>query len=260
MIIKNILKKVKIHSIFFFLAFASVITGLFKEFLVFTSIIIVHEFGHIISATVFRWNIKKINFYPFGGYIEFDEILNKPIKEEIVIVISGLLSQIIYFIIISFLFNNYIISENLYEMFKHYHYSILLFNLIPIYPLDGIKIVNLLLSKFMPYRIAHYISIVISIIFVIFFIIVSIIYYLNMNVILMFGILFKQIISEKKNHNLMCNKFIFERYLYNLNFNKTKIMRNEKIKNMYRDRKHVFKINNEYITEKKLLRKKYKKN
>ena len=259
MIIKNILKKVNIHSIFFFLAFASVITGLFKEFLVFSSIIIIHEFGHIISALIFKWNINKINFYPFGGYIEFNEILNKPIKEEFIIVISGVLAQIIHFILITLLYNNYVISENLYMLFRHYHYSILVFNLIPIYPLDGIKIVNLLLSKIVPYKIAHYISIIISIIFVIAFIAFSLIYYLNMNFILMTGLLFKQIINEKKNHNMLCNKFIFERYLYNLEFNKTKIINSEKLKNMYRDKKHVFKVNNEYITEKRLLRKKYKK-
>jgi len=260
LIIKNILKKVNIHSILFFLAFASVITGLFKEFLVFSSIIIIHELGHIVSALIFKWNIKKINFYPFGGYIEFDEILNRPIKEELIIVISGLLFQTIYFILITIFYNNYIISERLFNLFKHYHYSILLFNLIPIYPLDGIKIVNLLLSKFIPYRLAHFISIIISIIFIIIFIVFSLINYLNMNFVLMTGLLFKQIINEKKNHKILFNKFVFERYLYNLKFNKTKILKNEKIKNMYRDKKHVFKINNEYITERKLLRKKYKKN
>ena len=258
MIIKNILKKINVHPIFFFLAFASIITGLFKEFLVFSSIIFIHEIGHIITSIFFKWNIKKINFYPFGGYIEFDEILNKPIKEEMVIVLSGLISQIIYYFIIVILFDKSLISLNMYEMFKHYHYSILFFNIIPIYPLDGIKIVNLLLSKYFPYRNAHSISIWISIVFIIFFIIFSFTYSLSMNIILIIGLLLNQIVKEKKNHNLMCNKFIFERYLYHLDFNKTKIVNGDNLKKMYRDYKHIFKSNNIYITERKKLRERFK--
>ena len=142
LIIKSILKKVNINPIFFFLAFTSIITGLFKDFLVFSSIILFHELGHILAALYYKWKIKQINFYPFGGYIEFNEILNKPIKEEMIIVISGLISQTLYFFIILFLYINAYVSENIYNLFKHYHSSILLFNLIPIFPLDGIKIIN----------------------------------------------------------------------------------------------------------------------
>lgn len=259
LITKNILKKVNINPIFFFLAFSSVITGLFKDFLVFSSIILFHEMGHILAALCCKWKIKQINFYPFGGYIEFNEILNKPIKEEMIIVISGLISQTLYFFIILFLYNTNYISPNIYESFKHYHNSILLFNLIPIFPLDGIKIINLMLSKFMPYRYAHYISILISIIFMIIFTFISIIFGLSMNFVLIVGLLIHQIIRERRNHNMLCNKFIFERYLYTLNFDKTKIINDENLKKMYRDYKHVFKSKNEYITEKKELKKLFRK-
>ncbi len=260
MIIKNILKKVNIHPIFFFLAFTSIITGLFKEFFIFSSIIFIHELGHTLVALTLNWKVKVINFYPFGGYIEFDEILNKPIKEEFLIVISGLLVQILYFIFITILFNNYLMTETTYLMFKHYHYSILLFNLIPVYPLDGIKLVNLGLSKYFSFKLSHSISIFISIIFVILFIIFSITNYLNMNILLIVGLLLNQIFKEKRNHNLICTKFIFERYLYSLKFNKTKVIKNENIGKMYRDYNHVFKRNGEYITEKKILKNKFGKN
>lgn len=259
LIIKNILKKININPIFFFLAFVSIITGLFKDFLVFSSIILFHELGHIIAALHYNWKIKKINFYPYGGYIEFNEILNKPIKEEMIIVLSGLISQTIYFLIIILLYDHNYIGENIYNLFKHYNISILLFNLIPIYPLDGIKIINLILSKFIPYKYAHYISILISIIFMIIFTFISIIFGLGMNFMLIVGLLIHQIIKEKRNHNMLCNKFIFERYLYSLNFNKTKIIKEENLKKMYRDYKHVFKGKTEYITEKKELKKIFRK-
>ena len=31
-------------------------------------------------------NIKSINFYPFGGLIKFDDYINRPIREEFLIV------------------------------------------------------------------------------------------------------------------------------------------------------------------------------
>ena len=259
LIIKNILKKVNISPIFFFLAFVSVITGLFKDFLVFSSIIVFHELGHILAALYYKWKIRRINFYPFGGYIEFNEILNKPIKEEMIIVVSGLISQTLYFLIIFFFYNANYISPNIYELFKHYHNSILLFNLIPIFPLDGIKIINLILNKFIPYKYAHYVSILISIMFIIIFTFTSITFGLSMNFALIVGLLIHQIIREKRNHNMLCNKFIFERYLYSLKFDKTKIINDENLKKMYRDYKHIFKTKDEYITEKKELKKLFKK-
>ena len=256
LIIKNILKKVNINPIFFFLAFICVITGLFKEFLIFTSIIVFHELGHIITSIKLKWKIKRVNFYPFGGLIEFNEILNKPIKEEFLIVISGVIMQSIYFIFI-FILNKYMyISNQTFLLFKHYHYSILLFNLTPIYPLDGIRIVNLFLNKYYSYNLSHKLSIIISSIFLIILTIFSIIYYLNMNIILIVGLLIKNILKEKKNHKNICSKFLFERYLYNLDFHKFKTIKNSEL---YRDYRHVIKKDGKYITEKKMLKEKYEK-
>ena len=230
---------------------------MFKEFLVFTSIIIVHELGHIITSIILKWKIKKISIYPFGGMITFDELLNKPISEELLISISGVIMQSIYFIIILFLYNNLYISNNLFILFKHYHYSIFLFNLIPIYPLDGVKITNLILNKFFNYKLSHKISIIISIIFLIFFSYISIFYYLNLNIILIISLLLNHVIKEKKYHKKICSKFILERYLYNLKFKKIKTIKNNNLDNLYRDYKHVFKDNGNFVTEKFILRKKF---
>ena len=100
-IIKSISKKIKFHPIFFFLAFISVITGLFKEFSVFFLIIFFHEMGHVLAALHFKWNIKSINFYPFGGLIKFDDYINRPIREEFLIVISGVGAQIIFYFLLT---------------------------------------------------------------------------------------------------------------------------------------------------------------
>lgn len=81
MIIKNILNKISFHPTLLFVALSAIITGLFKEFIILFLIIIVHEIGHIISALYYKFNINKINLYPFGGYIVFDEKINRALKE-----------------------------------------------------------------------------------------------------------------------------------------------------------------------------------
>lgn len=259
LIIKNILKKIKIHPIFFFFAFISAFTGLFKEFLVFSSLIFFHESGHIITSIFFNWKIDSINFYPYGGMIKFNEKINKPISEEVIITISGLLFQLIYYFIIVMLYNSYKISDYTFILFKNYHYSIFFFNLIPIYPLDGIKLINLLLCKNFSFNFSHILSIIISYIFIIIFMIFSYTNSLSMNTLLMISLLINKVIEEHKQHKYYCNKFIFERYLYKFNFRKTKIIDNQNLNNMFRDKKHIFKYKNEYITENSLLKKKFKR-
>ena len=50
----------KIHILFYITAFICFLTGFFKYFIIFTSIIIVHELGHVTGALMFKWNIDKI--------------------------------------------------------------------------------------------------------------------------------------------------------------------------------------------------------
>ena len=76
---KNIFK---IHPLFYLTAFICVITANFKNFIIFSSIIIVHELGHIIGAIIFKWKIDKVILLPFGGITIFQENIDKSLKEE----------------------------------------------------------------------------------------------------------------------------------------------------------------------------------
>ena len=51
-------------------------------------------------AKLLGWNVDKIYFYPYGGYTKFNDDLNKPKKEELLIMLAGPIIQIIYFFII----------------------------------------------------------------------------------------------------------------------------------------------------------------
>lgn len=141
-------------------------------------------------------------------------------------------------------------------LIKKYHYGILLFNLLPIYPLDGGKLINLLLSTNISFKNSLNATIIISYIIVILIVIVN--YpniYLNLIIILLF--LMYKIIKEQKQINFIYQKFILERYLNKYKF-KNSIIINHPDK-FHRNKRHLLKLGNKYYLENEYLEKKYKK-
>lgn len=241
---KNIFK---IHPLYYLVAFLSIITGLFKDFTYITLLIFIHEVGHTIGALIYKWNIKKIIILPFGGITIFNEHINKSLKEEFVILILGPLFQILFYFLLCF-FN---IESTL---ITNYHYSLLLFNFLPIIPLDGSKLLNIILNKITNFKLSHLLTIYISIITLIFLIIK------NKNKVLYIIIFFiiLKVIKEYKEHKYIFNKFLFERYNYDLIFKHKKIIKGIKLNKMKKEYKHIF-YDNKYYTEKEVLKSYFKR-
>ena len=224
---------------------------MFKEFFMIFSLIIVHEIGHLSLGLYFKWNIKNITIYPFGGCIKFDDKINRPIKEEFLILIFGPIFQIIFFLIIYILFLNGFISYRNINIMKSYNLALLIFNLLPIYPLDGGMLVNLLLQEKISYRKSNKIAIVISFITII----LALCIYKNINFLLMSILIIFELLLYIERQSYLYNKFLLERYINKIRFKKYKTINNKN--NFYRDKTHVILFNNKYITEKDYLEKRY---
>lgn len=80
---KNFLNKMDFHYTYIIMAFGLVLTGHFINLIAFTSLIIIHEFGHVITATIYKYRIKKITIYPYGGITEFDTLVNTKIEKDL---------------------------------------------------------------------------------------------------------------------------------------------------------------------------------
>ena len=198
-------------------------------------VVFIHELGHIITGIIFKWKIDKIIILPFGCLTKFNVIINKPIKEEFIISIMGIIFQILF----TYRINNY------------YNIIIIIFNLIPIYPLDGSKILNLFLNKISNFKLSYLITIYIS--YIVIFVLV--IYIIIRRDIISFIILIPLIVGinrEFRNKANIINKFYLERYLYKFNFKKRKIINN--ISKMKRDYIHIIKNNDKYVMEEKILK------
>lgn len=248
--------KIEFHYTYIIIALGFILTGYFHNLIIFTSIILIHELGHYTIAKLNKLKVEKIIIYPYGGLVKMNNLINTSINKELTVAISGILFQTIYYIIIVILYNQGIIREYIFNLFNMYNNSILIFNILPIHPLDGSKILNLLLSKILPFNLTNKLNIIISIITLIIMIYVN--YYdFNYTTILIIGIILDNIIKYQKQLKYIFNKFLLERYIYNITYNKTKKI--NKINHMYKEKYHILKENNTYITEKQALSHKFRR-
>jgi len=240
---KNILNKIYFHPFFLMILLIFISIGHFRFISYFMLLIIIHELGHILVSLIFKWNIEKIIILPFGGLTKYNEIINRPLIQEFLIAISGILFQIVFYILIK----NYVD----YKYFTIINYFIIIFNLIPIYPLDGSKILNVFFNKITSYKNSLLLTIIVSYIFIIIF---SLLFF-KLNRIVAFILVFLMIEVNKlyKERKELFNKFLLERYLNDFKFKRKKTIDN--VNKMKKDCRHLFYINNKYLTENYFLKK-----
>ena len=161
--------------------------------------------------------------------------------------LGGILFQTIFFLITKQLLDN---TSYTYKLIENYNLSILIFNLLPIIPLDGSKVLNILLNKMYPFKKAHLITIYVSYIAILILITLSL---KNVNLVLMISLLIILVIKEHKSHKIIFNMFLIERYIKNISFKNNNFIKNKKLKNMKKYSNNIFIINNKYIDEKEMI-------
>lgn len=196
---------------------------------------------------ILKWKVDKIYLYPYGGNTKFNNNLNTLLFEELIILISGPIFQIIY----GLLFNIIIKDLKYLYLFNSYHMGILLFNLLPIYPLDGGKLVRIFLEYFYNIKNSFIYTIIISMLIII----ILLTKYNSISIYLMICLIIVKIFDELKKYKYYYNNMLLERYLNKNKYNKYKIV--SKIDSFYKNRYHIFKINSKYITETTYLKNKY---
>lgn len=232
---KNIFR---IHLSSYILYLLLILSGYINYLISYLIIIIFHELGHIIMIKILNYKIEQITIYPFGGIIKTNINYNIQSNKLFLISISGILMQLLLILII----------PNQNQVFNLLNNSLIIFNLIPIKPSDGSKILESFLERFISYQKMQIISLIISVIslFGLFIytkniLIFVILYILNMQIILKF----KYII----------NKFKLERYLYPVKYSKDIYVNTEN--NIYKCRNNHIKWYNNYIEESDYFRRKF---
>ncbi|MYL33319.1 stage IV sporulation protein FB [Pontibacillus yanchengensis] len=147
----NVFRHFHVHPVLWVMVGVGILTGSFLQLLSIFLIVLAHELGHYGMALFFRWRIRTVMLWPFGGVMETDEHHTRPFKEEAAVILAGPFQHLWIFGVIAILDASSILSSGLVELLYTYNVVILLFNLLPIWPLDGGKIMFLLLSHHFPF-------------------------------------------------------------------------------------------------------------
>ncbi|WP_430785021.1 M50 family metallopeptidase [Virgibacillus flavescens] len=159
----KILPTIHIHPLLIIFLFIGFITGTFMEIVIMLGIVLFHELGHYLMAISFKWRINSITLWVFGGVMDTEEHGSRPVYEEALVSIAGPFQHAFIYLFIIIVTPMGIIPYSVMEIIIYYNNVILLFNLLPVWPLDGGKFVFTILSGLIPFKKAHRIMVLTSI-------------------------------------------------------------------------------------------------
>ncbi|EET85656.1 peptidase M50 [Clostridium carboxidivorans P7] len=123
-------------------------------------IVIIHEAVHYLTAKHYNFSGFDIELIAFGASIKFKELDDASPKEDLIISLSGPLSNFVLAAILYYI-NTIVHCDEIYMLFAG-NIAIGIFNLIPAFPLDGGRILRDILYFKFSYKKANRIMINIS--------------------------------------------------------------------------------------------------
>ena len=211
-------------------------------------LILVHEVGHSFFIYFKGYQLDRIELYPYGGCSKFESLINISFKDELLILLAGPFFQCVGFYLLSFF-----IDQNYLGILKSYHFLILSFNMLPIYPLDGGKLSHLFLTLLVSFRKSYFFLFVISFFNFMLLFSFSLLFIKKFIFFIVLFFLYVKFYQEVLKFPYYYNKFLLERYLYDFSYLKVKIVNH--LYKFKRNRYHFIRTKGNLIDEKEYLKK-----
>jgi Zn-dependent protease len=122
--------------------------------------VLLHEFGHAFAARGFGIETPDITLLPIGGVARLSRIPEKPWQELVVAIAGPLVNVVIAAALIFVIHTNATLEQleylespriELLAKLASVNVMLVLFNLIPAFPMDGGRVLRALLAMAMPY-------------------------------------------------------------------------------------------------------------
>ncbi len=142
--------KISIHPLFFALGFFYAITGQILLFIICTATAVVHELGHSFVSANLGYRLNKITLMPFGAVV-VGNIEGLKFSDQAKIALAGPIINIavsLFFIAMWWMYPNCYAYT---DVVVYSNLSMALVNLLPIYPLDGGRIIFCFLAERLKY-------------------------------------------------------------------------------------------------------------
>jgi stage IV sporulation protein FB len=176
------METIKFKPLFLVYVFLCIYFGWYNNIFFYITAVVLHEYGHLVVAKLLGYNTSGIVFDLYGAGLKCDNYFQR--KHDIIISLAGpCVNLIIILVTIScwwFFPSSYSYTRDLVEC----NFFVMIFNLIPIYPLDAGRVIVALFGKRFRQKkvlkVSGILCLIVGVIFSMLFI-MSLFYLLNFN-------------------------------------------------------------------------------
>lgn len=162
--------------------------------------IILHEFTHIFFGNRFGCKVYNLKIGITGANAELSDIEELSENEKLILYLSGPLMNLFLAFILYIIYK--LTNIDIFNMACSINLGLFVFNLFPAYPLDGARILEIILSKYIIYKrsknIVEILSFFIASILIIMFFVSILLHKVNISLILISGLIIYSTVLEKK--------------------------------------------------------------
>lgn len=151
---------IRISKLFIPYIILLIILGFKGEFIIAFILVFIHELVHYLTARILGFSGFDIEILPIGAVLKVKDLDEATPKEDLIISLSGPLSNLLLAVIFYVLF--ILFNRPYMLLIYNSNLAIGIFNLIPAFPLDGGRVLRDILSIKTIYRKANKISIRVS--------------------------------------------------------------------------------------------------
>lgn len=165
------MRKLRLHPTLLPLIIWLIITGQFSNYALLFISLCIHEFGHLLGAYILKVKVRTCIIMPYGGEIQFATQWLITKKQQFMIALGGPIATFLLYILAFFL------PKTLSDPLQTIQGILLLINLLPIWPLDGGRLLEIVWSEKKSLQATRTSFLLVSISFCITSLVISILYF-----------------------------------------------------------------------------------
>ncbi len=137
----------RIHPTFLMALVVYGVLGLAAQALLVFGLVFCHELAHLLTARAYGFRVVGLELFPFGGAAYCDDLFEGRKFEESIIALAGPAFNVVLLFGAQALRWQGVWTGELADDFVRFNFWLAAFNLIPVLPLDGGRVMRALLAK-----------------------------------------------------------------------------------------------------------------